>query len=70
LTKISIFKPHFFFQLAVIHPWSVLSDKPAQWICFHEIVMSTETFLREVTEIKPEWLTEVNPKYFEKKEAK
>ena len=54
-------------QTVYIHPWSVFfsSEKtPPKWIIYYELVQTTKEYLRQVLEVKPEWLTEVAPHYF------
>jgi pre-mRNA-splicing factor ATP-dependent RNA helicase DHX16 len=53
-----------------IHPSSVLSKKddenPPQWLLYHELVFTTKEYMRMVTIIKPEWLLEIAPHYYQK----
>lgn len=47
---------------AKIHPSSVLHGKyKPNYIIFTEIVQTEQTFLRQVSEISPEWITEIVP---------
>ncbi|XP_033221828.1 probable ATP-dependent RNA helicase DHX35 isoform X2 [Belonocnema kinseyi] len=51
-----------------IHPNSCLYTMPQpQWILFCEISQSNKTYMRELTVIQPEWLTELAPHFYEKK---
>lgn len=50
-------------QLVKIHPSSVLDVHP-QWVIYNEFVLTTQHYIRTVTEIKCEWLLEMSPKYY------
>jgi pre-mRNA-splicing factor ATP-dependent RNA helicase DHX16 len=39
-----------------------------RWVVYHELVFTTKEYLRTVSEIKPEWLLEIAPHYYSKKE--
>ena len=47
----------------MIHPSSVLQHQPA-WCIYHEFVLTSKHFIRTVTDVKPEWLFEVVPGFF------
>jgi len=47
-----------------IHPSSSLFKDTPRWIIYHELVFTTKEYMREIIEIKPEWLQEVAPHYF------
>eukprot|EP00347_Sterkiella_histriomuscorum_P014916 403359024 len=51
-------------DVLVIHPSSVLSNIRPKWILYHEIVVTSKKFMREVSEIKVEWLTELAPHFY------
>ncbi|RKO85387.1 P-loop containing nucleoside triphosphate hydrolase protein [Blyttiomyces helicus] len=51
-----------------VHPTSVLSRRSPSWVVFHEVVETTKVFMRELTVISPEWLTELAPHYYLRKE--
>lgn len=57
-----------------IHPSSALfkTEMPPKWLVYHELVLTKEEYMREVTMIEQEWLFEVAPYYFTnlKKETK
>ena len=40
-----------------IHP-------PPKWVIYHELVLTTKEFMRQVIQIEPEWLLELAPQYF------
>ncbi|XP_064610368.1 probable ATP-dependent RNA helicase DHX35 [Liolophura sinensis] len=49
-----------------IHPMSVLhTEKPPPWVLFNEVVQTTREFMRDVTVIRPEWLTELAPHFYQ-----
>jgi len=70
LTKSGSFKtvkqPH----TVEIHPTSCLFMKevPPKMVCYHELVLTTKEYMRQVIEIKPEWLTEVAPHFYQSKD--
>ena len=47
-----------------IHPSSVLFNKNAEWIVYHELVFTSKEYLREITVIDPLWLIDVAGKYY------
>ena len=48
-----------------IHPTSVLStEKPPKWVVFNEVVQTKRDFMRDITVIKPEWLSEIAPHFY------
>ncbi|KAI8913654.1 ATP-dependent RNA helicase DHX8 [Gorgonomyces haynaldii] len=49
-----------------VHPSSALFHKQPQWLIYHELVMTTKEYMREVLSIEPKWLPEVAPNYFSK----
>ena len=51
-------------QVVALHPSSVLERK-AEWVIYHEFVLTSRNYIRTVTEIRPEWLFEVAPQYLE-----
>jgi len=55
-------------QSVLIHPSSCLHKEPPRWVIYNELVFTTKEFMRQVIEIKPEWLTEVAPHYFKKED--
>ena len=50
-------------QVVLIHPSSVLEHRP-EWVLYHEYVLTSKNYIRTVMEVKPEWLLEVSPEYF------
>ena len=55
-------------QTVNIHPGSGLSKELPRWVVYHELVFTTKEYMRQVVEIKPEWLVEIAPHYYKKKE--
>jgi pre-mRNA-splicing factor ATP-dependent RNA helicase DHX15/PRP43 len=51
-------------QSVLIHPSSCLTNKP-EWVLYHEFVLTTKNYIRTVTEVKPEWLVELAPLYYD-----
>ncbi|KAL6840645.1 hypothetical protein ACP4OV_029509 [Aristida adscensionis] len=51
-----------------IHPSSGLALVRPQFVIFHEIVETTKEYMRQVTEINPEWLVEIAPHYYQLKD--
>lgn len=39
-----------------------------RWLVYQELVMTSKAYMRTVSEIKPEWLIEIAPHYYSKKE--
>lgn len=52
-------------QTARVHPGSGLSGKSPSWVVYHELVLTSDLYMRQVTEIKKEWLIEVAPHYLQ-----
>lgn len=40
-----------------------------RWVVYHELVLTTKEYMRQVSEIKPEWLVELAPHYYSKREV-
>lgn len=53
-----------------IHPQSVLfkQETPPRWLVYHELVFTSKEFMRQVIEVKPEWLLEIAPHYYKAKD--
>ncbi|WFD38003.1 RNA helicase [Malassezia japonica] len=47
-----------------LHPSSSLFSRPSEYVVYHEVVMTTKEYMREVTAIEPKWLVEVAPRFF------
>ncbi|PSC75579.1 pre-mRNA-splicing factor ATP-dependent RNA helicase DHX16 [Micractinium conductrix] len=55
-------------QTVHVHPSSGLSEAMPRWLVYHELVLTTKEYMRVVSEINPEWLVEIAPHYYSKKE--
>jgi len=51
-------------QNVYIHPSSALFQHQPEWCVYHELVMTTKEYMREVTAIDPKWLVEFAPAFF------
>ena len=49
-------------QPMAIHPSSMLK-KQTECCIYHEVALTVKNYMRYVTSIKKEWLTEIAPKY-------
>ncbi|ORX59963.1 P-loop containing nucleoside triphosphate hydrolase protein [Piromyces finnis] len=47
-----------------IHPSSSLFNKSPDWVIYHELVLTTKEYMREIITIDPKWLVEVAPNFF------
>ncbi|KAL3630736.1 Pre-mRNA-splicing factor ATP-dependent RNA helicase DEAH1 [Castilleja foliolosa] len=56
-------------QTVHIHPSSAgLAQLLPRWLIYHELlVLTTKEYMRQVTELKPEWLVEIAPHYYQLK---
>lgn len=66
LIKINVFMD---FQLSTrqnvsIHPSSFLSGTTPQCVLFSEVVHTNKCYIRQLTVIDPDWLSEMVPEYF------
>ncbi|XP_074281252.1 putative pre-mRNA-splicing factor ATP-dependent RNA helicase DEAH5 [Silene latifolia] len=51
-------------QSVYIHPSSALFHRQPEWVIYHELVMTTREYMREVTVVDPKWLVELAPRCF------
>ncbi|KAF8108125.1 hypothetical protein N665_0114s0018 [Sinapis alba] len=51
-------------QPVYIHPSSALFQRQPDWVIYHDLVMTTKEYMREVTVIDPKWLVELAPRFF------
>ena len=51
-------------QVVTLHPSCCLDTKPS-WVLYNEFVLTTKNFIRTNIEIKPEWLVEIAPHYYD-----
>ncbi|KAG9439832.1 hypothetical protein H6P81_019997 [Aristolochia fimbriata] len=55
-------------QTVHIHPSSGLAQVLPRFVIYHELVLTTKEYMRQVSEIKREWLGEIAPHYYKLKE--
>jgi len=51
-------------QSVYIHPSSSLFNRQPEWVVYHELVLTTKEYMREVTAIDPKWLVEFAPAFY------
>jgi len=51
-------------QVVALHPSSCLDHKP-EWCLYNEFVLTSKNYIRTVTDVRPEWLLEVSPQYYD-----
>jgi pre-mRNA-splicing factor ATP-dependent RNA helicase DHX15/PRP43 len=51
-------------QIVALHPSCGLDSQP-EWVTFNEFVLTKRPYIRTVTEVRPEWLMEMAPTYFD-----
>ncbi|KAK4465983.1 P-loop containing nucleoside triphosphate hydrolase protein [Cladorrhinum samala] len=51
-------------QLVMIHPGTTVQN-PYDWVVYNEFVLTTKQYVRTVTNIRPEWLLEIAPVYYD-----
>ncbi|XP_051114585.1 pre-mRNA-splicing factor ATP-dependent RNA helicase DEAH1-like [Andrographis paniculata] len=56
-------------QTVHIHPSSGLAQVLPRWVVYHELVLTTKEYMRQVSELKPEWLVEIAPHYYQMKDV-
>ncbi|KAH6676119.1 helicase associated domain-containing protein [Plectosphaerella plurivora] len=61
-------------QAVMLHPSTVLKTD-YEWVCYNEFVLTSKQYIRTCTGVRPEWLMEIAPGYydlstFEKGDAK
>ena len=47
-----------------LHPSSALFGKQAEWVIYHELVLTTKEYMHWTTVIEPKWLVEAAPTFF------
>lgn len=47
-----------------IHPSSSLFNRQPEWVIYHELVLTTKEYMREVVSIDPKWLVECAPSLY------
>ncbi|KZT38667.1 pre-mRNA-splicing factor ATP-dependent RNA helicase DHX15/PRP43 [Sistotremastrum suecicum HHB10207 ss-3] len=51
-------------QVVGLHPSCSLNNQP-EWVLFDEFILTTRPYIRTVTDVRPEWLLEYAPAYFD-----
>lgn len=46
------------------HPSSSMFEALPKWVIYHELVLTTKEFMRNLIEIEPKWLLEIAPHYY------
>jgi ATP-dependent RNA helicase DHX8/PRP22 len=46
-------------QPVYIHPSSALFNRNPEWVLYHELIMTTKEYMRNIITIEPKWLVEV-----------
>ncbi|KAL7922346.1 P-loop containing nucleoside triphosphate hydrolase protein [Trichoderma austrokoningii] len=46
-----------------VHPSSAMLGKQAEWVVYHELVLTTREYMRWTTSIEPKWLVEAAPTF-------
>ncbi|KAG9131220.1 hypothetical protein Leryth_006078 [Lithospermum erythrorhizon] len=55
-------------QIVHIHPTSGLAKEVLpRWVIYNELVLTSKEYMRQVTQVKPEWLNEIAPHYYQLK---
>ncbi|KAJ3138426.1 hypothetical protein HDU90_001390 [Geranomyces variabilis] len=53
-------------QVVQLHPSCGLDSKP-EWVIYNEFVLTSKNYIRTCTAVKPEWLLELAPAYYDLK---
>ena len=53
-------------NIVYIHPSSALFNKNPEWVVYHELVLTTKEYMRNIMVIDPKWLIELAPAFFKK----
>ncbi|XP_037804248.1 pre-mRNA-splicing factor ATP-dependent RNA helicase DHX16-like [Penaeus monodon] len=56
-------------QTVMMHPQSCLVEDLPRWVVYHELVMTTKEYMRNVVTIDGKWLLEVAPHYYKDTEV-
>lgn len=51
-------------QNVLLHPSTVLGQD-SEWVIYNEFVLTTKNYIRTVTAVKPEWLLDIAPTYYD-----
>jgi pre-mRNA-splicing factor ATP-dependent RNA helicase DHX16 len=55
-------------QVVYLHPSSVLMEVNPKWVIYNELVLTSKEYMRSNMPLKPEWLMEVAPHFYKKKD--
>jgi pre-mRNA-splicing factor ATP-dependent RNA helicase DHX16 len=55
-------------QSVYLHPSSVLMEANPKWVIYYELVLTSKEYMRSNMPLNPEWLTEVAPHFYKKKD--
>ena len=56
-------------QHVILHPSTVLAQD-SEWVLYNEFVLTTKNYIRTVTAVRPEWLLEISPNYYDLDDAR
>ncbi|KAK1442934.1 ATP-dependent RNA helicase [Babesia gibsoni] len=56
-------------QNVFIHPSSALYNRSPEYVVYHELVMTTKEYMRDLTAVRAQWLLELAPSLFKKCEG-
>ncbi|KAI5362693.1 Putative helicase, P-loop containing nucleoside triphosphate hydrolase [Septoria linicola] len=51
-------------QSVLLHPSTVLGQD-SEWVLYNEFVLTSKNYIRTVTAVKPEWLLDIAPNYYD-----
>jgi pre-mRNA-splicing factor ATP-dependent RNA helicase DHX15/PRP43 len=51
-------------QSVLLHPSTVLGQD-SEWVLYNEFVLTSKNYIRTVTAVKPEWLMDIAPMYYD-----
>lgn len=51
-------------QSVLLHPSTVLGQD-SEWVVYNEFVLTSKNYIRTVTAVKPEWLIDIAPTYYD-----
>ncbi|KAJ3343657.1 hypothetical protein HDU91_000350 [Kappamyces sp. JEL0680] len=51
-------------QQVLLHPSTCIGSKP-EWVMYNEYVLTSKNYIRTCTAIRPEWLLELAPEYYD-----
>ncbi|EAW06287.1 putative mRNA splicing factor RNA helicase (Cdc28) [Aspergillus clavatus NRRL 1] len=55
-------------QTVYLHPSSTLFEVNPRWVIYYELVLTSKEYMRSDMPLQPEWLVEVAPHYYKKKD--